>query len=157
MGGRRGRLGGGWERLPGISFSGQSGKRVWMGVGVGGVVGGEKGFIESRKNYRTFSSRGSQAGGFGWGRCGRGVWRGVGKASLNLIKITELSARKGLDGGSVWARGVAGGERPSLNLIKFQNCQLSGQSDRKVWMGGRCGRSQADGTGWWGVGKASFM
>ena len=42
----------------------------------------------------------------------RGV-AGVGKASLNLIKITELSARavrqEVLDGRSVWMRGVARG------------------------------------------------
>ena len=44
------------------------------------------------------------------GRCGRVGWRGVGKASLNLTKITELSALgAGFGWGSVWARGVAGG------------------------------------------------
>ena len=75
-----------------------------------GLVGwrGGKGLIESR----TFSSRTSRKG--GGGRCGCVAWRGVGKASLNLIKITELSVlgavrQEGLDGGSVWARGVAKG------------------------------------------------
>ena len=34
-------------------------------------------------------------------------WRG--KASLNLIKITELSGVGAQDGGSVWVHGVVGG------------------------------------------------
>ena len=41
------------------------------------------------------------------GRCGRVGWRGVGKASLNLFKITEFSALQKGVGGSVWARGGA--------------------------------------------------
>ena len=60
---------------------------------------GGKSFIEGLDGGLVW---GNQAGGFGWG------------VSLNLIKITELSAlravrKQGLDGGSVWARGVVGG------------------------------------------------
>ena len=67
---------------------------------------------------------------------------GVGKASLNLIKITELSdlravRQQGLDGGvGAWGGGVG----KALNLIKIT--ELSG---RRFWMVGRCGR----GVGGW--------
>ena len=78
-----------------------------MGVGVG-AWGGKTSLnlikiieLSALGAYRTVSSRGSQAGGFGWGRCGRVGWRGVGnKASLNLIKIIELSALE--PGNRVW-------------------------------------------------------
>ena len=63
---------------------------------------------------------------FGW----RVGWRGVGnKASLNLIKITELSSRGSQAGGFGWGVGVgawvAGGGEASLISLKLRNCQLS--------------------------------
>ena len=75
----------------------------------------------------------------------------MGKASLNLIKISELSAfravrQEGLDGGSVWMRGVAwGGGGASLNLTKNT---LSGQSGGFGW---------GVGVGVWGGGGKGFI
>ena len=102
------------------------------------------------------------------GRCGRVGW--VGKASLNLIKITERRRQlsesqaagfrwRGRCGRVGW-RGVGKGlivGKASLNLIKKQNGVVSSlvwrrgvagvgnQASlnligRRVWMGGRCGR-----------------
>ena len=88
------------------------------------------------------------------GRWGCVGWPGVeNKASLNLIKITELSGRRV----SMGARGLAGGGRGFIQVsIKLQKFQLSGQSGRgmgarevaggerpsgqsgrRVWMGAR--------------------
>ena len=70
-----------------------------------GGPGGGKGLIELSSLNKTVLEIG-----VGCGHVGR---RGVGKASLNLTRITELSAlgavrQQGLDEGSVWMRGVAG-------------------------------------------------
>ena len=100
-------------------------------------------------NHRTFSSRTSQATGFGGGkaslnfhlsgqsgsgiggrggsRVGVGMWGGGGfeKASLNFNEITE---QEGLEGGSVWARGVERLSESHLNyrIISSRESQAAG-------------------------------
>ena len=71
------------------------------------------GCVRQEGRCRHVGWRGVSSGhSFGWG-VGVGAWGGrVGnKASLNLIKITELSAL-GAVRQQVWARGRGGWERP---------------------------------------------